>query len=100
MTAISHELLTGAVVRFERMTFDERIRLADDVYEQQPNLLASVLILHRYGATFEKIEVVLNLPLVFHEAMKGSGMRWPVISNDMQDRCLQRVTARARFIEG
>ena len=60
----------------------------------------SVLVLQRFGATLEQIEMVLNLLLVFYEAMKASGKDWPVISEDVQDRCLTRITARVRFIEG
>ena len=30
------------------------------------------------------MEVVLNLLLVFYEAMKSSGRRWPVISEEVQ----------------
>ena len=60
----------------------------------------SVLVLQRYGATLEQIEVVLNLLFVFHEAMKCSGRRWPVISEDVQERCLKRISGRVRFIEG
>jgi len=47
-----------------------------------------------------QIEVVLNLLLVFYEAMKISGSNWPVVSEDIQERCLTRVSGRARFIEG
>ena len=35
-----------------------------------------MLVLHRYGASLEQIEVVLNLLFVFYEAMKISGKRW------------------------
>ena len=75
-----------------------------------------MLVLHRYGATFVQIEVVLKVLLVFHEAMKisssgsGSGSKSsnagrgasqrPVISEDVQKRCLARISARVRFIEG
>jgi hypothetical protein len=100
MTAISSQLLVAAVVRVERMSFAERERLADEVYKRQPNLLASVVVLQQFGASLEQMEVVLNLLLVFYEAMKASGGRWPVISEDLQDRCMQRVSARVRFIEG
>ena len=41
------------------------------------DLFFSVLALQRYGVTLEQMEVVLMLLLVFHEAMKGSGRRWP-----------------------
>jgi len=100
MTAISSELLIGAVVRVERMSFKERQGLAEEIHARQPNLFFSVLVLQRFGATLEQLEVVLNLLLVFYEAMKASGRTWPVISEAVQDRCLQRVTARVRFIEG
>ena len=100
MTAISSEFLVGAIVRVERMSFKERERLAEEIHAQQPGLFFSVLVLQRFGATLEQIEVVLNLLLVFHEAMKASGRTWPVISEAVQDRCLQRVTGRVRFIEG
>ena len=82
------------------MSFQDRDRLAEEVHAGQPNLFFSVLVLQRYGATLEQIEVVLNLLLVLHEAMKSSGRRWPVVSEDVQERCLKRISGRVRFIEG
>jgi len=98
--SISSRNLVDAVRRVERMSFDARDRLANEVHAQQPNLLYSVLVLQRYGATLVQIEVVLNLLLVFHEAMGISGGNWPVVSEDVQERCLMRVSGRVRFIEG
>ena len=100
MASISSRNLVDAVLRVERMTFQDRERLAEEIHEAQPNLFFSVLVLQRYGATLEQIEVVLNLLLVLHEAMKCSGGRWPLISEDVQERCLTRISARVRFIEG
>ena len=37
---------------------------------------------------------------VFHEVMKLSGRSWPVISEDVQERCPTRISRRVRFIEG
>ena len=99
MASISSRNLVDAVLRVEAMSFQDRDRLADEVHSRQPNLLYSVLVLQRYGATLVQIEVVLNLLLVFHEAMKISGGSWPVISEDVQGRCLGRVSGRVRFIE-
>ncbi len=98
--SISSRNLACAVLRVERMSFDARVQLADEVQAEQPNLFFSVLVLQRYGATLVQIEVVLNVLLVFHEAMKASGGNWPVISEDVQERCLRRVSGRVRFIEG
>ena len=100
MTSISSRNLVDAVLHVERMSFKERDRLAEEVHAGQPNLFYSVLVLQRYGATLVQIEVVLNLLLVFYEAMKISGSNWPVVSEDVQERCLTRVSGRARFIEG
>ena len=71
MTAISSQLLAAAVVRVERMSFNERERLADEVHERQPNLLASVVVLQRFGVSLEQMEIVLNVLLVFYSAMKA-----------------------------
>ena len=63
------------MLRVERMRFEERDRLADAIRARQPSLFFSVLVFHRYGATFVQIEVVLNLLFVFNEAMKFSAGR-------------------------
>lgn len=60
----------------------------------------SVVVLHKLGDSLQQIEVVLELLLVFHEAMKASGKSWPLISEQVQDRCMQRLCARVAFIEG
>ena len=99
MAAISSQLLVEAVLCVERMSFNERERLADEVHAQQPNLFFSMLALQQCGASLAQMEEVLNLLLVFYSAMKMSGKDWPVISEDAQDRGLKRITARVRFIE-
>ena len=100
MTSISSQTLVDAVLRVERMTFQDRERLAEEVHARQPNLFFSVLVLQRYGATLEQMEVVLNLLLILYEAMKSGGRSWPVISEDVQERCLKRISGRVHFIEG
>ena len=100
MASISSSNLVDAVLRVERLGFQEREALANEIHARQPNLLFSVLVLQRYGATLEQMEVVLNLLFVLHEAMQCSGRRWPVISEDVQERCLKRISGRVRFIEG
>ena len=68
-------------------------KLNSEVHARQPNLLYSLLVLQRYGATLVQIEVVLNLLLVFYEAMKISGSDWPVGS------AAQRPCRGSRTIE-
>lgn len=82
------------------MSLHGRKLLADEIHATQPNLFFSVLALQGFGATIEEMKVVLNILLVFCSAMKMSGTAWPVVSEEVQDRGLERITALARFIEG
>jgi len=100
MASISIRQLVDAVLWVESMSFEQREQLADEVYSLQPNLFASVMVLHLYGATQVQMDVVLSLLLVFHEAMKISCGSWPVVSEDVQERCLNRVSGRVCFTEG
>ena len=100
MTLISQAILAQAVITVNGMGMNERVALADEIFRHQPNLLASVLVQQRMGASHPQIDVLLNLLFVVYQAMKISGYVWPVISEQTQERCLQRLTARARFVEG
>lgn len=82
------------------MSMSQRVALADEVFLHQPNLLASVLVLQRMGASLAQMEVVLHILLVAYQAMKLSGQQWPVIPESTQERCLRRLTGRIRFAEG
>ena len=83
-----------------RMSHDQKVRLADDIYAQQPNMLAAFLALPGMGVDMAQLEVALHILFVTFQAMKISGHQWPLVTEDIQDGCLQRLTARARFNEG
>jgi len=89
-----------ADVAVRRMSHDQKVRLGDEIYAQQPNILTSILALPRMGVDMAQLEVALHILLVTFQAMKLSGHHWPLITEDIQDGCLQRLTARARFNEG
>ncbi len=89
-----------ADIAVRRMSHDQKVRLADEIYAQQPNMLASILALPRMGVDMAQLEMALHVLFVIFQAMKLSGHKWPLITEDIQDGCLQRLTARARFNEG
>lgn len=89
-----------ADIAVRRMSHDQKVRLADEIYAQQPNMLNSILALPRMGADMTQLEVALHILLVTFQAMKLSGHRWPLVTEDIQDGCLQRLTARVRFNDG
>jgi hypothetical protein len=98
--ALSQDVIADAAAALDAMTAQQRVALADDIFAEQPNLLASVLVHQRMGANLQQIEVLLNLLFVAHLAMKRSGRRWPLITEAIQDRCLQRLTDRLRLAQG
>ena len=61
---------------------------------------SSILALSRMGVDMMQLEVPLHILFVTFQAMKLSSHGWPVITEDIQGGCLQRLTARARFNEG
>lgn len=100
MELITQAALAQAALDVNGMSHAQKVRLADEIYEQQPNMLASVLVLPRMGVSMAQLEVPLHILLVTFQAMKRSGRTWPTISEAIQERCLQRLTGRARFNEG
>ena len=99
-SALSQEVIADAAAALGAMTAQQRVALADEIFAEQPNLLASVVVQQRMGANLQQIEVLLNLLFVAHLAMKRSGRRWPLITEAIQDRCLQRLTDRLRLAQG
>jgi hypothetical protein len=100
MGMITQAVLAQAATVVSGMTQEHKVRLADEIFAQQPNMLASILALSRMGVGMVQLEVPLHILLVTFQAMKRSGHAWPIVSEDLQDRCMQRLTARARFNEG
>ncbi|WP_395689849.1 hypothetical protein [Caenimonas koreensis] len=100
MGAISQAALVQAAIDVNGMRPEHKVHLADEIFAQQPNLLASVLSLSRMGVDMLLLEVPLHILFVTFQAMKRSGHAWAVVTEDLQDQCMQRLTARMRFNEG
>jgi hypothetical protein len=100
MGVITQAVMVRADIDVNGMGPQQKVRLADEIFAKQPNLLASILALPRMGVGMVELEVPLHVLFVTFQAMKRSGHAWPIVSEDVQDRCMQRLTARARFNEG
>jgi hypothetical protein len=100
MELITQAVLVQAIRDVNAMNPAQKVQLADEIFLQQPNLLASVLVLSNMGVSTLQLEVPLNILLVTFQAMKRSGHTWPLVQEEVQEKCLQRLTARMRFNEG
>jgi hypothetical protein len=100
MTLLTQSVMGRANIDVNRMSAQDKVALADDIHARQPNLLASILVLPRYGVDMQQLEVPIHVLLVAFQAMKHCGYALPTISEDVQEACLQRLTATMRFTEG
>lgn len=96
---ISVEQLATAIKKVRSMSLTQRVSLTDEIFQQQPNLLASCLVQQRLGACEHKVEFLLNILLVCFQAMKESGHDWPLITEEEQERQLARYSGAVRFSE-
>ena len=100
MSELSQAQVVQAAIAVERMSAAQRVELADEIYLRQPNLLASVLVLERMGVSLQQLEVPIYILMVAYQAIKASGLNWPLITEDVQERCLQRLSGSIQFDEG
>jgi hypothetical protein len=96
---ISVQHVASALRQLQSMSLAQKSALIDVIYVEQPNLLASVLVQTKFGATEQTIELLLELLIVCHLAMRASGYEWPVITEEEQERQLSRMVGAVRFSE-
>lgn len=99
MELITQAVLVHAIGDVNAMNPAQKVQLADEIFLQQPNLLASILVLANMGVSTLELEVPLHILLVTFQAMKCSGHTWPIVQEEVQERCMQRLSARMRFNE-
>lgn len=97
MSRISNQAMAKALVAARAMGLPEKEQLADEIFRVQPNLLASVLGLSRLGVALPKVEFALDMLLVCFLAMKASGQVWPLITENEQERQMQRLVGVVQF---
>ena len=92
--------LATAQRRVEPLSVEKAVAFSDAIFAKQPNLLASVLVLPRYGVTHQELDVVLKALFICYEALVETGVRIRTITEEDQERCLRRLTGKATFLEG
>ncbi len=99
MPRISLPALGTAIKKVRAMDMQDKERLADELFLKQPNMLGSVLALSQLGVSFEKVGFALDVLFTCFQAMKESGLNWPVITEDDQDKQLGRYVGIVKFSE-
>ena len=55
-------------------------QLADQLFRVQPYVVASILVQKQLGVSLEKMDFLVDIVLICFEAMKESGLTWPLIT--------------------
>ena len=99
MSRVSINHLAIAIKKVRAMTMADQVALAEEIYAKQPHLLASCLALPGLGVDINTVERPLQILFVCYQAMKESGLQWPMISENEQERQLNRLAGAALFSE-
>ena len=100
MPLLTQDVMVQANIEVNRMSVQQKVELIDEFNVQHPNLPASILVLHRYGVDMKLLEELIHILLVAFQAMKHYGHALPTIYENVQETCLQRLTATLKFSEG
>jgi hypothetical protein len=99
MARISREALCRAIAKIQAQDLKQKEALADELFRDQPHMFGSFLVQHRLGVSPEKMEFLLDILFVCFQAMKESGLAWPLITEDEQGRQMARYMGIVKFGE-
>jgi hypothetical protein len=99
MSRITLDHLAAAIRKVRSMSLEEKEALAEEIHLRQPHMLASCLVQSRLGVAPAAVEFLLHILLVCYQSMKESGLQWPVITEDEQERQMQRWIGAVQFSE-
>ncbi len=82
------------------MDLAQHEQLADELFRSQPHVLASALAPTRLGVSASKMDFLIRTMLTCFQAMKESGLVWPRISEEEQERQMSRLSGSIASREG
>jgi hypothetical protein len=100
MSKITQDHLSRAIQKANSMSIRDKEFVCDEIFIEQPNLLASVLVQIHKGNTIEEVDVLLEILIVLYLALKESGEKIEKISEEEQARQLRIYAEICKFTEG
>jgi hypothetical protein len=97
MSRITRYALARAVAKVRAMDATQKEQLADELFRLQPHVVASLLVQKQLRVSPEKLDFLVEIVLICFHAMKESGLSWPLITEDEQDRQMRRFVATVHF---
>ncbi len=100
MPGVSEKDLARAIEKVDAMDIKTKELACDDLFVQQPNLLASVLVQQQLGNSMNDVDSLLHILIVLHFTIKEAGIIIPKISEQEQDRQLEILKQSILFSQG
>jgi len=77
MGRLTMEMVAGATMEVDALGHDAKVRLGDEVFAAQPNLLGSILVLARMGVNVEFHAILTRHfhPILTHPLCEPGGSR-------------------------
>lgn len=97
---IKKPVLEQSILKVKSMNLQEKEAVVDEIFNEQPNLLASVLVQSQKGNSLEQIDILLNILIVAHISLKESGVKLKKITEDLQENEMAKFVAIVKFSEG
>jgi hypothetical protein len=97
---IKESALIQAIKRSNQMDLIESEKVVDEIYLEQPNLLASVLVQNQMGNKLEDVDVLLNILIVTFLALKYSNVKLEMITENIQEKEMAKFAGHFEFLEG
>lgn len=89
-----------AIATVRAMDTNQKTQLADELFGKQPHMFTTFLVQKRFGASLAKMDFLLDLLFICFQAMKESGLSWPLVTEDELDRQMKKHLASIELDKG
>ena len=100
MKMVSAKNLAHTLQKVQSLDIKDKDLICDELYNDQPNLLASVLVQQQLGNLLQDVDVLLNILIVLHLALKEAGMKISKVTEQEQEHQLRLLKDTILFSEG
>ena len=99
MTKIKLAVLASAMKTVEKLELAKAEQLVDEIAQQQPNLFGAVMCLHQMGHKPQHFDVMLDILLTIHVALKGAGVQLEMVTEAQQEKAIKRYVSHLHKLE-
>jgi hypothetical protein len=97
--SISEKHINKAINKISQLTLNEKKDLIDEIFNEQPTLISSLIIQNQLGNSLEDVEVLLHILLIIFQSLKEAKINIHKISETEYETQLNKTIAHIKFSE-